>query len=367
MPHDNTLTRRSFVKSVGAAGSALWAASAIRAADEPPVTLAVLGAAHIHVPMFLQMLQMREDVRVAYVWDHDAARAEKYAAECGAKTAKAIAEVLDDAAVAGVLVLSETSRHAELAIPAAAAGKHVFVEKPLAASAQDAAAIAAAIEKAGVLFNTGYHLRSASRNVLVKEQIALGNLGQIVRAQASYCNDCALHGDFDNQWKWTVDRRWGGLGSLADIGTHAVDLLMWLLGDVESVSADLRSVTHRYPDCDETGQGLLRFKSGVTGSVAGGWVEPANPVSLLVSGTEGHAVVLNDRLYLRTDKLEGADGTRPWMKLAPPLDHPLLLFASAVGGQRELPLVTAGEAAARVRVMEAMYQSAQERRWVRVG
>jgi len=367
MPKENSLSRRDFVKSVGAAGTTLLASSAIRAAEEKPVTLAVLGAAHIHATMFLQMLATREDVKVAYVWDHDAVRAEKHAAECGAKTAKTVAEVLDDAAVAGVLVLSETSLHAELATAAAGAGKHVFVEKPIGVGTKDAVEIAAAVEKAGVLFSSGYHLRSVSWNIFVKENIAQGNFGQIVRVHASYGNDSVLQGAFDDERKWTVDRRWGGLGSLADIGTHALDLLMWLMGDVESVTADLRSITNRYPDCDETGQGMLRFKSGVTGTIAGGWLEPENPVSLLISGTEGHAVVLNDRLYLRTKKVEGADGARPWMKLAPPLDHPLLMFVSAVAGQQDLPLVTAREAAARVRVMEAMYQAARERRWVTVG
>jgi predicted dehydrogenase len=206
-----------------------------------------------------------------------------------------------------------------------------------------------------------------SRNIFLKENIAQGNLGQIVRVHASFCNDCVLLGDFDKEFKWTIDPKWGARGGFADIGTHALDLLMWLMGDVESVSADLRSVTGRYPNCDESGQGLLRFKNGVNGTISAGWVEPENPVSLLVAGTEGHAVVFNDRLYLRTKKVQGADGTRPWMKLAPPLDHPLLQFVSAIAGQKDLPLVTAREAATRVRVMEALYQSARERKWVTVG
>ena len=121
------------------------------------------------------------------------------------------------------------------------------------------------------------------------------------------------------------------------------------------------------PELRRIGQGLLRFKNGVNGTISAGWVEPENPVSLLVAGTEGHAVVFNDRLYLRTKKVQGADGARPWMKLEPPLDHPLLQFVSAIAGQKDLPLVTAREAAARVQVMEALYQSARERKWVTVG
>ncbi|NLF70239.1 MAG: Gfo/Idh/MocA family oxidoreductase [Candidatus Anammoximicrobium sp.] len=367
MHNVHSLTRRGFVQTVGATGAAVWAHTAGLAQESHPVTLALLGAAHMHTPLFLQMLQMREEVRIAHVFDRDPARAQKHAAECGAQVAKTAADVLGDSRVAGVLVLSETRLHAELAVAAARAGKHVFVEKPLGVNAADASEIAAAVQRAGVLFHTGYHLRSASRNIFVRQHIQQGSFGRIVRVQASFCNDCVLQGEFDNELKWSTDLQWGALGGFADTATHALDLLMWLIGDVESVAADTRSLTNRYPDCDEIGQGLLRFTNGATGTISGSWIEPENPVSLLVSGTEGHAVVLNDRLYVRSKKIEGADGARPWMKLAPPPDHPLLQFVSAVAGQRDVPLVTVREAAARVQVMEALYQSARQRKWVTVG
>lgn len=362
-----SLTRRDFVKTAGVAGTAVLASRMVPAADDKRVTLALLGAAHMHTPMFLQMLSTRADVRVAAVWDHDPARAEQHAAACGAKPLKTVADVLGDASVAGVVILSETRLHAELATAAAKAGKHLFVEKPLGVGAKDAAEIAAAVEQAGVHFTTGYHLRTVPKHIFIKENVAQGNLGRIVRVHCSFCNDCVLQGAFDSELKWTVDPQWGALGGFADTGTHALDMLMWLMGDVEAVSAEIRSVTNRYPNCDETGQALLRFKNGVTGTIAAGWIEPENPVSLLVTGTEGHAVVFNDRLYLRTQKVPGADGARPWGKLPFGPDHPLLQFASAVAGQNDLPLVTAREAAARVKVMEALYQAAREKKWVTVA
>jgi predicted dehydrogenase len=367
VPISGSISRRDFMATVGVTGGAALAAAAGVAADAKPVRLALLGAAHMHTPMFLDMLKTRENVAVASVWDHDSARAEKHAARCGAKPVKTPAEILGDRSIAGVVVLAETSLHAELAIPAAQAGKHVFLEKPIGVGAKDAAAIAQALEKARVVFTSGYHLRTNPKHLFVKENIAQGNLGRIVRAHCSFANDCLLQGEFDRECKWTVDRKWGGLGAFADIGTHALDLLMWLLGDVEAVSAELSPVSARYPGCDELGQGLIRFKSGVTGTISASWVEPANPVGLLVSGTEGHACMFNERLYLRTAKVRGADGARPWGKLPPGPDHPLLQFVDAVAGQQGLPLVAPREAATRVAVMEALYQSARERRWVTIG
>jgi predicted dehydrogenase len=363
----NPMTRRDFVTAVGVAGATALAAGAGQAADNRPINLALLGVAHMHAPMFLQMLKTREDVKVARVWDHDASRAEMVAGQCDAKAAKSVAEVLGDARVAGVVILSETKLHAELAKAAAGAGKHVFIEKPIGVGASDAAEIADAIEKAKVLFTTGYHLRAIPKYIFIKENLDKGNLGKIVRLECSFSNDSVLQGAFDKQCQWTVDAKWGALGSFADTGTHALDMLMWLMGDVEAVTAEIRTVLNRYPNCDEAGQGLLRFTNGVTAALSAGWVEPENPVALLVAGTEGHAAIFNDRLYLRTKKVPGADGARPWGKLPAGPDHPLLQFASAIAGQQHLPLVTAREAAARVKVMEALYQAARQRKWVTIG
>jgi predicted dehydrogenase len=364
--HMYPITRRDFVKTAGIIGAAVLSGDAVGAAEGKTTVLGLLGAAHMHTPMFLQILKTREDVKVKYVWDHDAARAEKHAAACGAKVAGSAAKVLTDPEVQAVVILSETGRHADLAIAAAGAGKHVFIEKPLGVGARDAAQIAEAVDKARVLFNTGYHLRAIPKYIFVKQNVDQGNLGRIVRAHCSFCNDCVLQGEFDKELKWTVDRTCGALGGFADTGTHALDMLMWLMGDVEAVMADVRTVTGRYPDCDETGQGMIRFKNGVTGTISAGWVEPENPVGLLVAGTEGHAAMFNDRLYLRTKKVPGADGARPWGKLPPGPDHPLLQFVGAVAGEKGVPLVTVQEAAARVKVMEALYQSAKERKWVTV-
>jgi predicted dehydrogenase len=361
------MTRRDFVSTVSVAGTTLLARQAVQAADKKSITLALLGVAHMHAPMFLKILTTCDDVKIAYVWDHDTARAERCAAECGAKAAKSVAEILADSSVSGVVILSETSLHVELATAAAKAGKHVFVEKPIGACVKDASQIADAVEKAGVLFTTGYHLRSIPKYIFVKQNIEKGNFGTIVRAHCSFCNDCVLQGEFDRESKWTVDSRWGALGGFADIGTHPLDMLMWLLGDVEAVTAEIRTVTKRYPNCDETGQGIIRFKSGVTGTISAGWVEPENPVEFLVAGTEGHAAIFNSRLYLRTQKVQGADGARPWGKLPPGPEHPLLQFVAAIAGQKNVPLVTARDAVARVKVMEAFYQSARERKWVTVG
>ncbi len=362
----SAITRRMFVGQAAMVGTAAWASRSVLAAEQP-VTLALLGAAHMHTPSFLQMLATRPEVKVKYVWDREAARAGKQAAACGAKVAASPAEVLGDTAVQGVLVLSETRLHAELATAAAKARKHLFVEKPLGVGASDAAEIAAAVEKAGVLFTTGYHLRTNPKHIFVKENLAQGNLGKIVRVHCSFANDCVLQGEFDGDLRWTTEQKWGALGSFADTGTHALDLLMWLMGDVVAVMADIRSVTNRYSGCDETGQGMLRFANGVTGTISAGWIEPDNPVGLLVSGTEGQATMFNERLYLKTAKVPRADGARPWGKLPPGPDHPVLQFVNAVAGQKDQPLVPVREAAVRVKVMEALYQSARERRWVTIG
>jgi len=162
-----------------------------------------------------------------------------------------------------------------------------------------------------------------------------------------------------------ADPKIAGVGGFGDLGTHKLDILMWLLGDIDSVTADTKVVTGRYGDCDECGEGLIQFKNGTVATLAAGWVDVADPVQLLISGTEAHAVVVNDRLYYKNKKIEGADGVEPFTKLPAAPQAPLHQFINAVAGQKDQPLVTPADAAARVSVMEALYKAARERTWCR--
>jgi predicted dehydrogenase len=100
-----------------------------------PTRLALVGGAHIHTPNFVKRIQARTDVSVAYVWDHQPARAERWAAELGAAPVTDLAQIWDDAAIPAVIVCSETDRHRDLVLPAAAARANTCLSRSHWASA----------------------------------------------------------------------------------------------------------------------------------------------------------------------------------------------------------------------------------------
>jgi predicted dehydrogenase len=272
------------------------------------------------------------------------------------------------------VVLSETRRHLELIEAAARAGKHVFVEKPLGTTAAESRAMAAALEKAGVLFNTAYFMRANPRYLFLREQVANGAFGRITRASAWNCHAGALEGWFDEKpedpaqsWRWMANPREAGGGGFADLGTHSFDLLMWLFGPVESVCAEVRVVTGRYGECDDTGTALLRMRDGLLATVMAGWADVADPVALQIAGTEGHAVVFRDQLLFESRRVPDSSLSAPVRRLPPGRRHPLEQWLDALGGGPREGLVTAAEAAERVAAMEAAYTSARSGGWIKVG
>ena len=109
--------------------------------------VALVGGGHIHTPGFVKRLNERAGVAVKYVWDHDPARAQKRAEALNAPVVSDLAQVWKDPEVAAAIVCSETNRHEGLVLAGAAAGKHLFVEKPLGMGAVDSNRMADAIEK----------------------------------------------------------------------------------------------------------------------------------------------------------------------------------------------------------------------------
>ena len=370
-----TSNRRSFLKTAGVAGAALAAGPTVRrAAGDGTVVLAFVGVGHIHTPGFVRLLGSRPDVRVKWVWDHHPERAKVRAADLDARIAGSPDEIFSDPEVQGVVICSETDRHPELVAAAAKAGKHMFVEKPLGVTAEGSLEMARAIDDAGVLFTTGYFMRMDPKHLFLKEQIGAGSFGTITRASAWNCHAGSLGGWFDekpgdpaNTWRWMADPKVAGVGAFGDLGTHSLDILMWLLGDVKAVSADIKVVTGRYDDCDESGTSLMRLANEVTATLTAGWVDVANPVTLLVSGTEGHAIIVNDVLYFESQKVPGSSGHERWTDLPAAPSAPLDQLVDAVAGGDTSRLVTPGEAAARVVVMAAMYEAARTGTWVEIG
>src|SRR5436190_5490675 len=210
-------------------------------------------------------------------------------------------------------------------------------------------------------------MRANPMHLYVKDQIAKGHFGKITRARGSNCHSGSLEGWFDTEWRWMADPKNSGVGAFGDLGKHKLDILMWLLGDIETVTADLKSVTGRYGNCDETGEALIQFKSGIIGTLAAGWVDVEDPVQLLISGTEGHASIVDTHLYYRSKKIPDSDSKEPYTKLPPAPRAPMHQFLDAVASGRNMPLVSPREAAARVAVMEGIYKAARDHTWVKVS
>jgi predicted dehydrogenase len=327
--------------------------------------VALVGCAHVHTPGFINTLKAKAaEVKPKCVWDHDAARAEKRAKELGVPVVQDLTTIWNDPQITAVVICSETNRHKELVIAAAKAKKHIYAEKPLGMGAKDGYAMYQAIAAAGVLFQTGYSMRGDPKNLFLKQQIAAGNFGTITRVRSSTCHNAALGGWFDGEWRWMADVKQAGVGGLGDLGTHGLDILLWLMGDVSKVTGAISMGTARYPGCDEYGEAILCFAHGAMGTLAAGWDDAANPISLEICGTEGHAMVVNGELYFQSKKVKDSDIKKPWKELPPGQPGALELFLDSVAGKPNLPLVTAREAAYRSAVMEAIYQGAREQKWV---
>lgn len=321
-------------------------------------TVALVGCAHIHTPKFVTMLRDRRDITVAAVWDHDPARAAMNAALLETTSVPDVTSIWADDDIEAVIICSETVRHPGLVRAALAASKHLFVEKPLATTGSEAHELATAIEASGLIFSTGFFMRGQGVHRYLRDQIAEGGFGKLTRIDVSVAHAGALAGWFDTEWRWITDSAQSGYGALGDLGIHGVDLILWLLGfDVSParVNAWTGTVSGRYGTIDEFGHGQLAFPDGLVGSVWASWADLANPQQLVISGTKGHASVIDGRLTYR----RGAGGAAETVAVDLPADRPhaFELFLDAISGDASAALVKPSETATCSTIIEALYAS----------
>ncbi|WP_141203013.1 Gfo/Idh/MocA family protein [Streptomyces griseorubiginosus] len=159
--------------------------------------------------------------------------------------------------------------HAEIAIAALEAGKHVLCEKPLANSVAEAEAMVAAAEAAcsrGQLAMVGFNYRRVPALTFARRLIADGRLGTLRHVRVSYLQDWLVDPDFPLTWR--LQREHAGSGALGDLGAHIVDLAQFLAGEVlVGVSAQMETFVKERPRLDGASSGLTASGGAVRGPV----------------------------------------------------------------------------------------------------
>jgi predicted dehydrogenase len=165
-------------------------------------------------------------------------------------------------------ICSPGDSHAEIAIAALAAGKHVLCEKPLANTVDEAREMADAARSAaerGIRSMVGFSYRRVPALTFARELVQSGRIGEVRQARAAYLQDWLV--DENGPMTWRLDKKLAGSGSLGDIGAHAVDAVQFITGQsVEQVSGHLRTFVTERPLLGET-VGLSGTASDETGTV----------------------------------------------------------------------------------------------------
>jgi predicted dehydrogenase len=186
---------------------------------------------------------------------------EAFAKAKNLKLAKDYAAVLADPSVDAVVLATPHSMHGAQVVAAAAAGKHVFCEKPFTLTKQEAEAAVAAVKKAGVTLALGYNRRLHPEMIKLRDMVRSGELGTILHIEATMTFPNVL---FINPGHWRADKHETPLGGLMPMGVHAIDGMIDLCGPIDHVFA--QSFRRAAPiDADDTTSILLRMKEGMSG------------------------------------------------------------------------------------------------------
>ena len=168
------------------------------------------------------------------VADVEAKALERWAGEFGfARWTTDWREIVADPGVDVVDITTPNHLHAEMAIAAAQAGKHVYCEKPLATTSAEAARIVAAVEKAGVISIVGFNYLKNPAQAFAKQLIESGELGEITLFRGTFDQDFLAN--LDVPFSWRLDRSLAGTGALGDLGSHTIAFALFLVGDIAEV------------------------------------------------------------------------------------------------------------------------------------
>ena len=263
-----------------------------------------------------------------FVADIDAKALEKWAGEFGfARWTTNWHEIVEDPQVDVVDITTPNNLHAEMAIAAAQAGKHVYCEKPLATTSADAARIVKAVEKCGVISIVGFNYLKNPAQAFARQLIDSGELGEITLFRGIFDQDFLANPDVP--FSWRLDHTLAGTGALGDLGSHSIAFACFLVGDIiEVCGLNATKIKERVVPTSGSGYAatapsggerravenedimefLMRFENGAIGIIGTSRIGMGRKLGLTyeIQGTKGSLLYTQERmneikLYRHTD------------------------------------------------------------------
>lgn len=244
-----------------------------------PVRFAIIGAGGMG-STHARNLAGSPQAEVTWLVDIDLDRANKLSAEIGGKVTADMEEAFASDDVDVALIALPTGLH-RMGVEAAARHKiHVFCEKPIARTNEDALAMTKACEDAGVTMMVGHVVRFFSEYMRVKEQLEAGALGDVALVRGSRLNPPVME-----RSPWFADVEKSG-GVVLDLMIHEIDTFRWFFGDVERLYAHGLSFTDWHTKRDHA-IASITFRNGVIAHCEASWAHSAFRTSLEVAGSKG--------------------------------------------------------------------------------
>lgn len=231
-----------------------------------PVRVAAVGLGR-WAKVLADAIKRSGRLRIVSCFSRSEKSCESFSQQYHCRVAKSYAELLKDPEVEGVIITTPNDAHAGPIQEAAASGKHVYVDKPIAHTMADAMVINGTCDDAGVILAVGQSARRLKGSRKIKEIIDQGGIGKLVMAESNFSNDRSLELTPD-KWRWYKDKSPGG--PLIQLAVHHADTLHYLFGPVKTVTAMAKKL-YTPAEIEDVTMTLLEMESGQLCYIGSNW------------------------------------------------------------------------------------------------
>ncbi|MEZ4730989.1 MAG: Gfo/Idh/MocA family oxidoreductase [Caldilineaceae bacterium] len=324
--------------------------------------IAMLSFAHVHADGYARQVVNHPEAAITCIWDDDEERGRAAATKFGVPYLADLAATLQRDDVDAVVVNATTVQHKAVLLAAVAHKKHIFTEKALTITTDDADEVVQAVNRSGIKFMISLPSRTRPETLFFKQVLDNGWLGRVTMMRARIAHSAALGRWFKGGSLWFGDATQAGGGALFDLGCHTADVMRWFLGEPANVIAKVQNFSGAYEIDDQT-LAVIEFKNGALGILDTSWVHAAGPNPLEIYGTDGYVGYNGrpgDQIQLISSQLQLGElaGTILPANLPAPLPSPLEQWISAI--LHETPMtITVEDGRNLTQVLEGIYQATQ--------